>query len=897
MKISRIICLVLAFILSVSVVTMTSFAENTSKVSNIELLNELGIVKGYEDGELHPEYNITRMEYAALIIRCLGYEGEYPSLDTVFTDVPKESWGAAAVQFAYDLGIINGYGDGRFGPDDNIKEIDAIKIIVCALGRGLEAEAGGGYPTGYLSVAQKYGIMDELTGVNENASRGYVASLLANALDIPIVEQNFTSNAFMENKGRTFLSILNISRYEGMLTAVSGSNLESEENVLKDEIIISGRKFKTNKTFLSKFLGEQVTAYVYKYGQSEEKVVAMFISKEANKTLKVSSKDIMPATNLSKFVYIDKNKEKEIDLPAGLSIIYNGTLLNKSVDITPDKLKPENGSVKLIDINRDNKYEIILVEEFKTYVVKTKTEDTIYDIYGNSITFDNDEENSSISITKSGKIVSWEDINPGNVLSVASNMDYNVAQIIISDEISTENVISNATRDGKIYYGFKTGNELCTTAEYNAALSKGYREALKIELGNRYKFRLNSFGEIAFVEEYVSESEGEGKTEDDVMDVKGKENYGFLCNALLSSKEMSEKLELKILTTNNRLEIFTITSENGVRFGRMVDGVYRISKVSPSEVYALLVSSDGIIRRQIVKYVLAEDGIINEFYLADAKSGSANLSQDTIRNSHTFAYNTIDQTMYYNEDTVLFMLNGNGDHDYDIICTTPGGYLSSRSTYNSELWDIESDGYVNCICLYPSDGNSSSRNQKVFVLDVLNDAVMFVTYVGEEINDDGMVYKIIEGYEDGKKVRRVLSDTLSQTAAVRPGMIIQYQTNKADLKFAYYSEDDEVVIGFVEMFDCSESHDKPTIFYDHKTAAKSNARLIYGYTTITRLDFPTIAINLKNIKATLHAGTMVLKYNSKTGAVEKVDVNQVMEGQKVFFRKRLDNLRDIVIID
>ena len=523
-------------------------------------------------------------------------------------------------------------------------------------------------------------------------------------------------------------------------------------------------------------------------------------------------------------------------------------------------------------------------------MVKAKTEDTIYDIYGKNITFDNDEDNSSISVVKAGKNVSWEDITAGQILSVAANIDLNVAQIIISDEIVSETVISSATRDGKLYYGLESGNELCTTLEYNDAFSKGYREALKIELNNKYKFRLNSFGEIAVVEEYVPESD------DEVINVKGKENYGFLCAAAKNNQAMTEKLELRILTTNNRLEIFTILGEKSVRFGRMVDDVYRIGKVTPSEIYASILS-DGMVKRQIVKYVLDDDGIMREFYLADARANSANLSQDTIRNSHTFAYNTIDQTMYYNEDTVLFMLNGNGDHDYDIICTTPGGYLSSRSTYNSELWDVESDGYVNCICLYPSDGNSSSRNQKVFVLDVLNDPVMFVTYVGEEANEDGIVYKIIEGYEDGKKVRRVLSDTLSKTAAIRPGMIIQYQTNNANLKYAYYADDDEVVIGYVEMFDCSESHDAPSIIYDHKTAERSNARLIYGYATITRLDFPTIAINLKNIKATLHAGTMVLKYNSNTGNVEKVDVNQVMEGQKVFFRKRLDNLRDIVIID
>ena len=336
MKFNKFISFMMAVLVMFSMVVIPAYAE-TGNTSAIEILSEIGIVKGYEDGKLHPEYNITRMEYAALIIRCLGYDGEYPSVDTAFVDVPKDSWGAAAVQFAYDLGIINGYGDGTFGPDDNILEVDAVKIIVSALGRGLEAEASGGYPTGYLSIAQKLKLMSDYKGGEAKATRGFVSELIANALDVPIVEQNFTSNAFMENKGRTILAILGISRYEGMLTAVSGANIDDDENVLSDEVVISGRKFKTDENFSHEYIAEQVIAYIKNYGETDEKLLAMFTTKQTNKTLLVDSKDIMPETNLRKFVYIQDNKEKEIDIPTSISIVYNGTLIDSSINITADK--------------------------------------------------------------------------------------------------------------------------------------------------------------------------------------------------------------------------------------------------------------------------------------------------------------------------------------------------------------------------------------------------------------------------------------------------------------------------------------------------------------------------------------------------------------------------------
>ena len=891
MKISRIICLALALILAFSMAVMPSYAETDNKTTAIEILSELGIVKGYEDGELHPEYNITRMEYAALIIRCLGYDGEYPSIGSVFTDVPKESWGAAAVQFAYDLGIINGYGDGSFGPDDNILEVDAVKIIVAALGRRLEAEAGGGYPTGYLSVAQNLKILDNYKGGNAKATRGFVAGLIANALDVSIVEQNFTSNSFMEIKGRTILAILGISRYEGMLTAVSGSNIDDGENVLTDEVVISGRKFKTDKVFSNDFIAEQVVAYIMNYGETDEKLLAMFTKEQTNKTILVNSRDIIDKTNLKKFVYIKENREKEIELPTSLSIVYNGTLIDSSVNITSDKLKPVNGTVKLIDTDKDKIYDLAIVKDYDTFVVKAVTEDAVYDIYGNGLEFDLNEENSIVTVIKDGKIGSWEDIKPGSVLSIATNINKTVSEIIIHNEILNEKVISTVTRDGVLYYGLESGNELKTTVEYKTALSKNYREAIKIEVGNKYKFRLNSFDEIAVVEDYVPDSD------DEEISVKGDELYGFLCAAAPDNDAMTENLEVKILTRKNRLEIFRISGENSVRLGRMVNGSYKVGKATPSEIYEAI-SSGGRVTRQLIKYVLGEDGTIREFYVRDknAKLGSATLSMDSGRTNHTFSYSTVSQKWYFNEKTTLFMLTGNGDRDTDIIGTTPGGYISNRTTYNSELWDIDSDGYINCILIYPSTNETINESTTTFVLNVVNDPIMVVTHVGEEVNEDGIVYKIVEGYEDGKKVRVIMSDGLSKVAIIRPGMVIQYGTNKSSLKYAYYAEDDVVMLGYQEMFDCGDQNE-PFVFYDHKDKYSASARINYGFATVTRVDYPTLTLSTRTIKTIMHDGTSVLRYNSASGTIEKADSTQIIEGQKVFFRIRLDNLREIIIID
>ncbi|MFC4409605.1 S-layer homology domain-containing protein [Chungangia koreensis] len=78
-------------------------------------LYEKGIIKGYEDGRFGPEDNVTRGAAALMIARAIGLDTE--KTKTEFKDVPSDIEASGAIQSANDRGILQGYGNGIFKPN------------------------------------------------------------------------------------------------------------------------------------------------------------------------------------------------------------------------------------------------------------------------------------------------------------------------------------------------------------------------------------------------------------------------------------------------------------------------------------------------------------------------------------------------------------------------------------------------------------------------------------------------------------------------------------------------------------------------------------------------------------------------------------------------------------
>jgi len=99
-------------------------------------LNAKPYILGYKDGSFKPAQNITRAELAAIVGRITGVtEGT-----SAFSDVKNGSWASTVVGPAAASGIMTGYGDGTFKPNASITRGELAAVLAKLLPQsGLEA--------------------------------------------------------------------------------------------------------------------------------------------------------------------------------------------------------------------------------------------------------------------------------------------------------------------------------------------------------------------------------------------------------------------------------------------------------------------------------------------------------------------------------------------------------------------------------------------------------------------------------------------------------------------------------------------------------------------------------------------------------------------------------------
>ncbi|GAA3411195.1 S-layer homology domain-containing protein [Paenibacillus hodogayensis] len=97
--------------------------------ADIELLASKLLVKGVTDSEFAPDKSITRAEFAALLVRALGLAAQSGS---PFSDVRANDWYAGAVATASKAGLIEGYEDGTFRPNQVISREELAVLAVRA---------------------------------------------------------------------------------------------------------------------------------------------------------------------------------------------------------------------------------------------------------------------------------------------------------------------------------------------------------------------------------------------------------------------------------------------------------------------------------------------------------------------------------------------------------------------------------------------------------------------------------------------------------------------------------------------------------------------------------------------------------------------------------------------
>jgi hypothetical protein len=161
------------------VVKFKDLKQSDYAYKEIMYLVNKGVVLGYSDTTFKPNNSVKRGEFTKFLVYGKNLQSQATSPTNEFTDL-KHHWSNKVVNVAVKKGYINGVGNKKFAPENNITGAQVAAIIVRA--KGLESKAKGikgkNWYDGYVKVAKDSNLLYKNFSANKNATRAQCAEII-----------------------------------------------------------------------------------------------------------------------------------------------------------------------------------------------------------------------------------------------------------------------------------------------------------------------------------------------------------------------------------------------------------------------------------------------------------------------------------------------------------------------------------------------------------------------------------------------------------------------------------------------------------------------------------------------------------------------------------------------
>ena len=708
--------------------TFTDISDSRYKES-IEFLAQLSAVKGKEGGKFEPLSNMTRAEFASVITFMSGLEGDIKQIPTKFSDLPESHWASGYISAAEGMGIINGFEDGTFKPEESVTYNQAVKMLVSTLGYEIRALNAGEYPSSWINVASNLGILLGTVPMGENPiNRETIAKLVDNSLTVDLLVQTGFGNQvkYEAHKGKNILTErLDLLKIEGQITSNYFTSLGGKSSLRFGEVEIGRDRYSAGVTDSAEKLGHYVTAYVTDETDTGSLPVikAVRYNYGKNITVKVSADQIGEGLTETEFYYfneISDTRPTNLKISKNADMIYNG---RAKIAWSRSDFLIDTGDITFLDSNGDGEIDVIFVRNFKNLIVRSVS-DIDHTIYfkddspmWSSLTLDPNDRSIKFSLTKAdtsmialGKLKEWD------ILSVARSVDGEVIEAIVSqDKISGR--IEELDNETMIVAG----------AAYEFAqsfLSDPSFKAPKVD--DTADFYLDFEGKVAAIDYNTAENR----------------NYAFLIT-FEKGTGLGATPMFKMFTEEGVM-VF-LEAANRIRFNGTVTDNKNVLESS------LIRAQDGLPIRQLVTYNKNGDGKLNELNTAVDKTNDTQSEYDSEFTKNATLSSTVfrggNQRIFSSrylvrEETKLFLIPTKENADDDSLYRVLGlSYFGGDRTYtNLDLYDVTKDARISVIVRETSTYMTNSS------------PVAIITKVTQGINADGSHVTALYAFSEGKEL-------------------------------------------------------------------------------------------------------------------------------------------------
>lgn len=360
----------------------TAAADGYGDADTAALLSELNIMSGDPDGNLRLDDYVTRAEFSKIAVAASSYRNSVASSSAVspFKDVPYSHWAAPYVKIAVTNGIVTGYPDATFRPDNYVTYEEAVTVCLKLLGYTSE-DFGVSWPYGQTGMAANLKLNSGVSAaVGGNMSRRDVMTLVYNML-----------NTQPKSSNQDYISIFGYTIVEDCILIASS---EEDSSVGSGKVSTSEGVYSVSDSFNKDYIGRKGDMVL-----KDNKELVIFIPSQQQ----VNTYNIYQVLDNDLVVY-------ENGVPSNANIDTSMTVYNKSNKTT---LSAMMGSITAGDVLVTYKNEQGVLDYG---IIKTDTLKGPYIAYSNDWYKDAGINPEGYSVTRDGVRASLSDIKTYDVV-------------------------------------------------------------------------------------------------------------------------------------------------------------------------------------------------------------------------------------------------------------------------------------------------------------------------------------------------------------------------------------------------------------------------------------------------------------------------------------------------
>ena len=685
-----------------SVFAYTDVEEGTYVSEAVTVLSNLGILDGYEDGSFKPEATVTRAEMAKIVCETLGYDDNMGTSKTLFDDVDPKHWAGGYISTAYGLGIINGYGDGKFGPEDTVTYEQAVKMVVCALGYEPMAASKGGWSAGYTSVAASIG----LTKGVSSSTRGDIAALIYNALTTPVMEQTSygseTRYEVLDGAGNKDYKTILTKQDIYVVTAIVGQVVDKdyiEIDFTRDFDIYEPTDILIGDTDIANYTHQEVEIYMAFNDKTDEYTALSVIPAKKTETFTLVSDDVKDINGNKITYYVDSlnsSRTKTLTIDEDVTIEYNKAALAADETIATIIADKNDVEIVFIENDGDSSYDVVVMTEYTSAVVETvdANRDRI-SFDGKTVVFDYDDKDITyVLVDDKGNELTLDDFNEDDVIAyiIENGETAKTAKYIKIVKLS------NSVITGKIE-AVHSGNKIVTIDDEDYEVLASIWDNKIFAPGTEGTFYIGITGKIVHYDDSTVKS-----------------NYGYILMSGMDKDGFDDKYIIKMLTADG------------------IDKYYLTDKAEDALVDAKAEDLDwnsgaSIQAKRFVEYKVNSKGLISSLVWNVTDMSKCKFNGEYHADTEILDGNFIDK------NTVVFVL----DEDDDECYATNMDFFVDEATYSGTVYVDNGDTDV-MIVNYSDTAYSSEMGFAIVtgtshMVDEDRNEIFAVKYVQNEVED------------------------------------------------------------------------------------------------------------------------------------------------------------------